>query len=100
MAYELTTKETYKGFPTAREKTNFVQVREFDQLGELTNNVVKSIMDIHQRFEVLREWEEFDDNRFTKKVLFKRPGKQARLLRTFIVHKKSNFIPKWDDSLI
>lgn len=100
MSYELTMKETYKGGPAYHEKTNFVQVREFDQLDELTNNVVKSIMDIHQRFEVLREWEELNSNQVTKKVLFKRPGKPARLLRTFTVRKKANNIPKWDDSLI
>ena len=100
MSYELTTKETYKGGPAYREKTNFMQVREFDRLDELTNDVVKSIMDIRQKFEVLREWEELDDNCVTKKVLFRRPGKPARLLRTFEVQKKENYIPKWDDSLI
>ena len=100
MSYELTTKETYKGGPGYHEKTNFTQVREFDQLDELTNDVVESIMDIRHKFEVLREWEEFDNNCVTKKVLFKRCGKPARLLRTFTVRKKSNYVPKWDDSLI
>lgn len=100
MAYELTMKETYKGFPTAREKTNFAQVREFDQLDELTSEVVKSIMDIRQQFEVLREWEELNNDCVVKKVLFKRRGKPARLLRTFAVRQKINHIPKWDDSLI
>ena len=100
MAYELTTKETYKGGPTYFVKTNFTQVREFDRLDELTSNIVESIMDIHKRFEVLREWEELDNNCVTKKVLYKRRGKPARLLRTFTVRKKSSFIPKCDDSLI
>lgn len=95
--YELTTIETFKQGPGAREYNNFRLIKEFDTYDEMIDFISRSLNELKSHRRVLRIWTDVESD---IKVLYERPGRVGRLIRKFKVRKIGAIPRPYDDSLI
>lgn len=100
MSFDIVVRETFKGGPVARVRENYSTSVTCNSLEDVVEFMESSMEDIRRRYEVIREWKEVTGNKVIRKVLFQRPAKHGRLLRTYAVSKVVDHKPVYDDSLI
>ena len=98
MRYEIGMIETYKACPDARIYTNYTTSVTVDSIQEALIFLKETSREIRKCNQVLKEWNETANGSVVHKILFKRHGQAARLLRTLTVHKSRKAV--YDDSLI
>ena len=98
MKYEIGMIETYKACPDARIYTNYTTSVTVDSIQDALIFLKETSREIRKCNQVLKEWNETANGSVVHKILFKRHGQAARLLRTLTIHKSRKAV--YDDSLI
>lgn len=100
MAYELISKETYRGYPNAREELNGYSASTHKTLEDVVKTMHEESKDIRAKLELIREWSERSGNRVVHRELYKANNGHGRILRRYEITK--SYVQKrvFDDSLI
>jgi len=100
MAYELISRETYKGYPTAREKLNGYSASTHKTIDDVVRAMHEESKDIRGKLELIREWSEKSGNRIIHRELYKAKNGHGRILKRYEIAKSYIQTRVFDDSLI
>ena len=100
MAYELISRETYRGYPTSREKLNSYSTSTHRSLDDVVKTMHEESRDLRAKLELIREWSEQKGNRVVHRELYKSANGHGRILKKYEIAKSYIQTRVFDDSLI
>lgn len=100
MAYELISRETYRGYPTSREELNGYSTSTHVTLEDVVKAMHEESKDIRSKLELIREWTEKSGNRVIHRELYKAKNGHGRILKKYEIAKSYIQTRVFDDSLI